>query len=127
MEAATKPMNELVVDASHIPALDHAEAGRMAREELDRFLTLVESLSGEDWEQRTDCTEWTVRDILAHQAGAYAGGASFAEFRRQYSARPAPGQLLVDAAGKERVVNAYRQIVSTKPPEPRRGGRGPQA
>ena len=36
-------------------------------------------------------------------------------------------QLMVDGAAKERVVNAYRQIVSTKPPEPRRGGRGPQA
>jgi hypothetical protein len=51
-----------------------------------------------------------------------AGGTQFAANPRGFHR-----QLMVDAAGKERVVNAYRQIVSTKPPEPRRGGRGPQA
>jgi uncharacterized protein (TIGR03083 family) len=98
-----KSMNEMVIDAGQIPALDHAEAGRMAREELDQFLALVESLSSDDWPQLTDCSEWTVYDILAHQAGAYAGGASWAEFRRQYSAHPATGQMLVDAANARQV------------------------
>jgi hypothetical protein len=51
-----------------------------------------------------------------------AGGAKFTA-----NARGSHRQLMVDAAAKESVVNAYRQIVSTKPPEPRRGGRGPQA
>jgi hypothetical protein len=51
-----------------------------------------------------------------------AGGAKFTA-----NPRGSHRQLMVDAAAKERVVNAYRQIVSTKPPEPRRGGRGPQA
>jgi hypothetical protein len=35
-------------------------------------------------------------------------------------------QLMTDAAQSERIVQAWRQIVSAKPPEPRRGGRGPQ-
>ena len=92
-------------DASQIPALDHAEAGRMAHEELNRFLALVEALTGDDWQLPTDCTEWTVRDMLAHQAGAYAGGANFAEFRHQYSAHPGPGQLLVDAANARQIAD----------------------
>jgi uncharacterized protein (TIGR03083 family) len=98
-------VNGIAFDASQIPALDHAEAGRMAHEELNRFLALVESLSGSDWEQPTDCTEWIVRDMLAHQAGSYAGGASWAEFRRQYSTRPGPGQLLVDAANAKQLAD----------------------
>lgn len=98
-----------LLEASQIPALDHAEAGRMAHEELTRFLALVESLSGDDWQQPTDCTEWSVRDMLAHQAGAYAGGASFAEFRHQYSARPGPGQMLVDAANARQIADRAGQ------------------
>jgi uncharacterized protein (TIGR03083 family) len=99
------PMDHPVIDASQIAALDHAEAGRIAYAELDRFLALVESLSGDDWQQPTDCTDWTVRDMLAHQAGAYAGGASLAEFLHQYSARPGAGQMVVDAANARQVAD----------------------
>jgi hypothetical protein len=35
------------------------------------------------------CTAWSVRDILAHLAGAYRAGASFAELRHQFSQSPA--------------------------------------
>jgi hypothetical protein len=35
-------------------------------------------------------------------------------------------QLLTDSAQNERIVQTWRQIVSAKPPEPRRGARGPQ-
>lgn len=76
------------VDAANIPALNHEEAGRLARTELDRFLALVESLSGDDWEQPTGCTAWNVREVLAHQAGSYAAYASWAQFRRQYVQNP---------------------------------------
>jgi hypothetical protein len=34
------------------------------------------------------------------------------------------GLLTADAGQKDRIVQAYRQGVSAKPPEPRRGGRG---
>jgi hypothetical protein len=33
--------------------------------------------------------------------------------------------LIADVSQKDRIVQAYRQAVSAKPPEPRRGGRGP--
>lgn len=91
--------------AEHFPALAHAEAGVMAREELNRFLTVVESLSGDDWQQPTDCIEWTVRDMLAHQAGSYAGFAGWGEFKRQMSAKPGPGQMQVDAINARQVAD----------------------
>lgn len=74
------------VRADAIHPHEHAAAREIATRELNHFLDLVSSLSDLDWQRATDCTAWNVRDILAHQAGAYAGGASFAEFRHQMSA-----------------------------------------
>jgi uncharacterized protein (TIGR03083 family) len=98
-------MRDDTLDAGQIPALGHAEAGVMAREELNRFLAVVESLSGDDWQQPTDCTEWTVRDILAHQAGSYAGFASWGEFKRHMSAKPGPDQMQVDAVNARQLAD----------------------
>jgi uncharacterized protein (TIGR03083 family) len=98
-------MNAQTIDAAGIPALGHAEAGAVARAELERFLDVVEALSGDDWQQPTDCTEWTVGDILAHQAGAYAGFTSWREFKRQMSAKPAPGQMQVDALNARQIAD----------------------
>ena len=94
---ATIQMRDDTFDTAQIPTLAHSEAGVMAREELNRFLAQVESLSGDDWQQPTDCTEWSVRDMLAHQAGAYAGFSSWSEFKHQMTAKAAPGQMMVDA------------------------------
>lgn len=74
--------------AHTIPKLTHDEAGQLATTELTRVLTLVESLSGDDWTQPTDCTEWTVRDMVAHLAGSCAASASWAEFFRQVVRNP---------------------------------------
>ena len=35
-------------------------------------------------------------------------------------------QLVADMSKKDQIIQAYRQVVSTKPPEPRRGARGAQ-
>ena len=102
---ATIPMRDDLIDALAVPDLTHDEAGGMARKELQCFLALVETLSGDDWEQPTDCTEWSVRDILAHQAGAYAGYTSWSEFRRQVTARPGPGQMQVDALNRRQLAD----------------------
>ncbi|MDX1417772.1 MAG: maleylpyruvate isomerase family mycothiol-dependent enzyme [Candidatus Promineifilaceae bacterium] len=88
--------------AAQIPKLSHKEAGQLAETELARFISLVESLAGEDWDQPTMCTKWNVRDILAHQAGAYASGASFAEFRHQGMRNPYAKEekMLIDAINR---------------------------
>ena len=75
-------------DAAHIPKLTHTESGKLATVELEQFLALVESLSDEDWGKPTVCTLWSVKDILAHQAGACAGHANWYEFKRQYLHNP---------------------------------------
>lgn len=92
-----------IVDARAITPLSHAEAGALARVELQRFLELLEALGPEDWERPTMCTAWSVRDILAHQAGAYCGGASFAEFRRQMSQKVPPGRELIDVVNASQI------------------------
>lgn len=94
-----------VQDAARIPALTHEEAGTLARTELERMVAVVETLEGDDWQQPTECTEWTVRDMVAHQAGSYAGGASWPEFFHQASARPSEDQMQVDAMNARQVAD----------------------
>ena len=77
-----------VQEARSIPKLTHREAGQLATAELERTLTLLESLSAEDWQQPTACTLWNVREMAAHLAGACAGYASWAEFKRMYIQNP---------------------------------------
>ncbi|MBW7882131.1 MAG: maleylpyruvate isomerase family mycothiol-dependent enzyme [Caldilineaceae bacterium] len=74
--------------ATAIPRLTHAEAGLLSQTEYERVLALLESLEGDDWAQPTYCTEWTVRDMVAHLAGAVTGSTTFAEFWRQNVANP---------------------------------------
>ncbi len=95
-----------ISEAAHIHPITHAEAGIMARAELERFLTLVKSLAIDDWDKPTDCTTWNVRQVLAHQAGAYAGFASWGQFIRQWSQifrKRQPGQLPVDVVNQRQV------------------------
>jgi uncharacterized protein (TIGR03083 family) len=92
-------------DAARIRPITRAEARALGTAEVERFLALVESLGPGDWDQPTACTLWTVRDILAHQAGAYAGYAGLREFRRQFVGRPAPGQLFEDFLSARQVAD----------------------
>jgi len=73
------------------------EAYHLLDIQLQRFLALVETLGPDDWSRPTACTKWSVKDILAHQAGGYATGTGYREMFRQYTARPKPGELPEDA------------------------------
>lgn len=88
--------------ASEVPYVTADEAEQLMLVEIERFLALMENLEPEDWEKPTACSAWNVRDILAHQAGGYAGGASLREMIRQGSQKPGPGELPEDA------VNAFQ-------------------
>jgi uncharacterized protein (TIGR03083 family) len=55
------------VDA--VPPLDHDEAMGLAEAELVRVLALVDDLRADEWQRPTDCTGWTVRDMLGHLLG----------------------------------------------------------
>ncbi len=91
-----------ILNAASIPAVTADEAYSLLQTALSRFLALVETLGPNDWDKPTACTEWTVRDILAHQAGGYAGGTGYREMLRQGINRPKPGQLIEDA------INAFQ-------------------
>lgn len=86
-----------VLEAVRVPYVTADEAFTLLRTALERFIALVETLGPDDWGRPTACTAWTVRDMVAHQAGGYASGTRYAEMFRQYSALPRKGQLPEDA------------------------------
>lgn len=53
-----------------IPAVEHDEAMHLAEAEYDRLLGVVDDLGDDDWARPTDCTGWSVRDMLGHLLGA---------------------------------------------------------
>jgi uncharacterized protein (TIGR03083 family) len=77
-----------IQNALDIPKVTHTEAGQLAQKEYERVLVLLETLAGDDWQQQTYCTEWNVRDMVAHLAGGVSGSTSFAEFKRQNISNP---------------------------------------
>lgn len=85
-----------IPNAAHIAPISRAEVDSLAREEWKRLLAFLDALDAGDWSKPTMCTEWTVRDMVAHQAGAYAAYASFQEFRRQYLNPPPKNRLPED-------------------------------
>ncbi len=106
MTTLTATKNDLLYqNALDIPAQSHAEAGKLAATEAERLLALLESLAGDDWRQATDCTEWNVRDIVAHLAGSVAGQSSWAEFKRQNVGNPymKEADLKVDAINRRQL------------------------
>jgi uncharacterized protein (TIGR03083 family) len=84
-------------NALDIPYVTADEAYTLLTVELTRFTKVLETLEADDWDRPTACTAWTVKDMLAHQAGGYASGTGYRELLRQYTARAGPGQLPEDA------------------------------
>ncbi len=88
MATATMTQNIARPNAAHIPALGREEAYELAMTAFERILAVVENLSGDDWTQPTDCTEWTVKDMVAHLSGSCAGFASWKGHARQTVRNP---------------------------------------
>ena len=59
------------------------DATQLAVAAYDHMLDLLDSLAEDDWERPTDCTDWTVRLMVAHLVGAARGHASTREMVRQ--------------------------------------------
>ena len=79
-------------------ALRHRDWMALAEEEYRRIGALLAGLGDEDWRRPTDCTEWTVRDLVAHLVGNAESSASIREARRQQKLgrRLRPGQPDID-------------------------------
>jgi uncharacterized protein (TIGR03083 family) len=56
--------------AADLPQTDRDAARDHAAAEYDALLAMVDAFSASDWGRSTDCTEWRVRDMVAHVAGA---------------------------------------------------------
>jgi uncharacterized protein (TIGR03083 family) len=61
----------------------HADWMAAAEEEYRRIGELLADFGDDDWRQRTDCTEWDVRELVAHLVGNAEMSASMREMRRQ--------------------------------------------
>jgi uncharacterized protein (TIGR03083 family) len=94
-------------NVADILPLSHPEAGMTAKVELERFIALLETLAEDDWLKPTYCTLWNVHQMVSHQAGAYAGFASWAEFKHQWAPPPKPkqGQMTVDTVNDLQVAD----------------------
>ena len=99
--------SDTIMNAAQIAPIAREEVDVLAIEEWKRLLAFADTFQADDWSKPTMCTEWTVRDMMAHQAGAYATYSSFSEFRRQYLNPPQKGRLPED------VINAI-QIADRK-------------
>lgn len=77
-----------VTSAEDIPDITKSEAREMSLIEVERVVALLERLGGNDMQQPTDCSEWTVHDIAAHLSGACRGWSDRKHFIRQYVFNP---------------------------------------
>jgi uncharacterized protein (TIGR03083 family) len=60
-------------------------ADQLARDVYATLLADLALLTAGDWHRPTDCTGWSVRDMVAHLVGAAQGHASMAVFVRQFA------------------------------------------
>lgn len=96
-------------------AMDHEAWMKAAETEYLRLAGLLATLDADDWGRPTECTEWDVREVVAHLVGAAESNASVRETLRQArrgNALRTPGQPTVDG------INALQVAERTDtPPE----------
>ena len=81
-------------------AIERPTAMRLAETEYQRVTDAVDALRPEDWTRPTDCTEWDVRQLVAHivgQTNLFSTPLELARQSRGAKARQQPGQPSVDA------------------------------
>jgi uncharacterized protein (TIGR03083 family) len=82
------------------PGIERPTAMRLAETEYQRVTDAVNALQPEDWTRPTDCTEWDVRQLVAHIVGMANFFSTPLEVVRQTraaGARQQPDQAQVDA------------------------------
>jgi uncharacterized protein (TIGR03083 family) len=91
--------------ADQIPAVSHAEAMLLTSAENLRLLTQLRGLDGGQWQAATDCTRWTVRDVVVHLVASAQAQANPIEFVRQVLA----GRRLTAEIGGEHWVDGLNE------------------
>src|SRR5688572_20989723 len=79
-------------------AMRHADWMAAAAEEYRRLDALLADLDDGDWSRPTDCSEWDVREVVAHLVGAAESNARVGELLRQarLGRKARPGEPGVD-------------------------------
>lgn len=78
--------DRLAVHVDDLARIRHGEAMELTATENQRLLTQLRGLSPRDWDAATDCTGWTVRDVVVHLIASAQAQASPLEFARQVRA-----------------------------------------
>jgi uncharacterized protein (TIGR03083 family) len=91
--------------AGEIPAIRHDEAMAITEVENARLGRLLRSLTDEQWQAPTDCTGWTVRDVVVHLVASAQAQASPVEFARQVVA----GRRLTEEIGGHHWVDGLNE------------------
>jgi uncharacterized protein (TIGR03083 family) len=74
------------IDVSTIaPVARDTDARRIALDAYDQLLDLLDRLDARDWDAPTECTGWSVADMVGHIIGAARSCASVRELIRQQS------------------------------------------
>jgi uncharacterized protein (TIGR03083 family) len=94
-----------LIPALQIRRIRHAEAMQIAATENARLLEQVRDLGPPDWDAATDCTRWTVRDIVVHLIASAQAQASPIEFSRQVWA----GRRLIGQVGGQHWVDGVNE------------------
>ncbi len=76
-------MTRTALPSAPAATIAHRDAAAIAEVAYGRFADVVETLSAEDWTRETDCTGWTVRDLVGHLVGAMRSAASLRELFSQ--------------------------------------------
>jgi len=76
------------MNVTHTPTVQeqdmrHSDWMSAATEEYRRLGALLDDLSDDEWRRPTDCSEWDVREMVAHLVGAAEAGASMRELVHQ--------------------------------------------
>ncbi len=80
------------------------EAVELGLAELGAELRLLRSLEKDDWARPTDCTGWTVHDVVAHVVGQFEGAARPDRMlRRIRAAKRMPGVGVLDGHNRLQV------------------------
>jgi uncharacterized protein (TIGR03083 family) len=82
------------------PGIERPTAMRLAETEYRRVSDAVDALQADDWTRPTDCTEWDVRQLVAHivgQTNLFSTPLEAARQMRAAKVRQQPGQASVDA------------------------------
>src|SRR4051794_4839147 len=115
------------IPVQDVPSIGRAEATRLARVEYARFLALLCALGPDDWDRPTDCTRWTVKDVVAHIVGETEAFASLPELVHQWRhaarvRREIGAHHLIDGVNEVEVRD--RRALSPSQLIGRMGGRG---